>query len=588
MGILTVTFLSEWAIANMIFSRRLQHANILFSLCLLLAVTPLLLLHLVNLWKYRPHYEFIPLFLIGTIYLAWTRTPSIQSAVHTWWSRLLSGVLLATGFVVLSAATLLFSPWLGAIAAVLTLGGLAIVGTGTEGIRQLGAVWLLLWLIIPPPFRLDDTLIQMLQSVTAQGGSWLAELFSVPHLLAGNLIRLPERDLFLAEACSGINSQLVVVAAAALAVVMLHRSWLHALLLIASSLLWSSATNILRVGMVVAAGHHLDVDLATGALHELLGIGTVLVGLALILSTDQLLMAFFSPVLSARAENSFARDPLSYLWNQFLASHEWEHIPLDEDDVQTHVRQESPTENTVPQRPALAGLGLCKSALACGFLCVGGSSFACMILTTPEIRLHTAALAETTRQDWLPSAFQDWRLVKFREIERESSSDEGQHSQIWNYSGEQGDCQVSVDYPFLGWHEVTRCYRAHGWVVTGRTVHHDADKQGKQWSIVEVQMEKPTGDTASLFFSMVDTAGYPVTPRSKHWSGIHGKLAHSPLASLLRGENTRSVATTVQIQLLVISSGPTNITQQRNFFRQVRDRLYRQWFTKDQQQIAGR
>ena len=188
--------------------------------------------------------------------------------------------------------------------------------TEVEGIRQLGAVRLLLWLIVPPPFRLDDTLIQELQRVTAQGGSWLAELFSVPHLLAGNLIRLPWRDLFMAEACSGINSQLLVVATAALAVVMLHRSWLHTLLLLASALVWSSATNILRVGLVVAAGHHLDVDSATGLPHELLEIGTVMLGLALLYSTDQLLMACFSPIYSDYLESVSSVHILSYFLGQ--------------------------------------------------------------------------------------------------------------------------------------------------------------------------------------------------------------------------------------------------------------------------------
>ena len=571
----------------MTISRQLRNRKFAFSLALVLAVLPLLVLHLVNLWKHRPHYEFFPLFLVGVAFLAWTRTPPIQAAAQTWWSRGLSGLLLIAGLVTLIGATLLFSPWLGAIAAVLTLGGVAIVLTGVEGIRQLGAVWLLLWLIVPPPFRLDDTLIQALQRMTAQGGSWLAELFSVPHLLAGNLIRLPQRDLFMAEACSGIISQLVVVAAAALAVVMLHRSWLHALLLLASALVWSSATNILRVGLVVAAGHHLDVDLATGLPHQLLGVGTVLLGLALLYSTDQLLMACFSPIYSGRQEHTSNVHILSYFWDKYVASHTWEHVPLDEADF------ESSAENThslaapyalrAPHTRHLVG----QLLLAGGFLCLGATSIACMLLTTPKIRLHTADLADSTRQDWLPSTFQDWQFVEYRQVVRESNSDEGQYSQVWDYSGEQGHCQVSVDYPFLGWHEVTRCYRAHGWTVTGRSVHRDADKQGQQWPIVEVQMEKPTGDTASLLFSMVDTAGHPVTPRSKHWGGIRGKLARSPIVSLLRGENTRTVDTTVQMQVLVISPGPANTDQQRSFFRQVRDRLYGQWF-KNRHQVARR
>ena len=101
--------------------------KLVFSLSLLGAVLPLLLLHFGNLWTNRPHYEFFPILIAGVLFLAWSRTPPLRFAEQNGWSRLSTWLLLLAGLFVLALATLLYSPWLGAIAAILTIGGLAIV-----------------------------------------------------------------------------------------------------------------------------------------------------------------------------------------------------------------------------------------------------------------------------------------------------------------------------------------------------------------------------------------------------------------------------------------------------------------------------
>ncbi|MEE3371262.1 MAG: exosortase U [Planctomycetota bacterium] len=566
--------------------QRHEISKLLFSVSLLSAVLPLLLLHFANLWTNRPHYEFFPILIIGTLLLAWSRTPPVRLAEQNVWSRLASWLLLFAGLFVLAAATLLFSPWLGAIAAILTIGGVAIVWTGVEGIRQLHAVWLLLWMVVPPPFRLDDTLIYTLQGWTARGGSWLSEVASVPHLLMGNVIRLPGRELFVAEACSGVNSQLVLISAAAFITVILHRSPIHAAVLICSAVGWSVVANILRVTLVVVVAHHLDVDLSAGLFHEILGITMALLGLGLMLSTDQLMAAALGPIYGTAKDNEYASDMLSRCWNKFVASHEWEHIPLSD------LEQDAPDDTEQASTDVEPSVRLQKIQTVCGFLLSGAFvsvatlAIICSVMTAPVNHLETFDLAQVTHRDWLPKQYQDWQFVKYRKQERESSSDEGQYSQTWDYASELGSCQVSVDYPFVGWHELSRCYRAHGWTVSDRTVRYERDRQGKRWPLVELEMQKPTGVAARLLFALVDISGQPVIPRTTHWSGLRGKLASSPLLGLLRGKNTRSVKTAIQLQLLVVSGTPSDAEQQRAFYRQVRSRFHGHWFAQTRQ-LAG-
>jgi exosortase len=77
------------------------------------------------------------------------------------------------------------------------------------GVRQLLHWWLpitLLFLSIPLPALVLGTLALPLQLKASQIGASLLEWRDVPVLLAGNVIHLPGRSLFVTEACSGLRS----------------------------------------------------------------------------------------------------------------------------------------------------------------------------------------------------------------------------------------------------------------------------------------------------------------------------------------------------------------------------------------------
>lgn len=57
-------------------------------------------------------------------------------------------LLVASGFAALVWAVLLVSPWLGAIATLLSLGGVLLWAGGRGALRELTGDWLLLWLVL--------------------------------------------------------------------------------------------------------------------------------------------------------------------------------------------------------------------------------------------------------------------------------------------------------------------------------------------------------------------------------------------------------------------------------------------------------
>ena len=546
-----------------------RRAQLALAVLLLASHLPFFVLHLISLWRYRPHYEFFPVLLAAFAWLVWKRWPS--EAVHTRASRLTAWFLLLLGLVCLAASVVLFSPWLGAVAAVFSGGGLLLLLAGQAAFRQLLSVWLLLWLTIPPPFRLDDQLIRFLQSLTARFCSVLLELMHVEHLLAGNVFRLPNRELFVAEACSGINSQLVLIAASVLLVILLHRAWLHAILLIAASVFWSVVANTARVTLIVLVAVQWDIDLSDGWQHEVLGHTLALTGILLLLSTDQLLASLFAPVLDFRlarmqGEHEYvplAADPLSRLWNVAIARKS-EDAPESREEVGTVA-----SSAIVGKRSLLA---------VAPFGCLGVLQLALLLAPhTPGIRAET--LADVFQEDSLPQRLGSWQRDSYQEIERSATSDSGRFSRTWVYQSADGVARVSVDFPFGGWHELSECYRGNGWTRVRRTVRQEASLG----PFVQVDLSKPNGEIGYLLFSLYDGAARTVEPESTDWTWLRRKLALNPLLDLFRGQAVSpETRTTLQIQTFVDGSYPLDQSQRQSVedtYLDVRRQIVNRWQT---------
>ncbi|MBV6522319.1 MAG: hypothetical protein MNPFHGCM_02467 [Gemmatimonadaceae bacterium] len=118
----------------------------------------------------------------------------------------LGSVLVALGVSTRVVAALAAEAFGGRLALILCIAGLVIAGWG---VRQLRAWWLpavLLALAVPLPDIIVGSLALPLQFEASRLGASLLELRGVPVHLDGNVIRLPGRELFVTEACSGLRS----------------------------------------------------------------------------------------------------------------------------------------------------------------------------------------------------------------------------------------------------------------------------------------------------------------------------------------------------------------------------------------------
>jgi exosortase len=142
------------------------------------------------------------------LYLAWKGgiSPSARA------QRVLGIAMLSVAVVLRYLAGLAAELFTMRFSMVLALFGLVVFAWG---VRQLMHWWLpvlLIVLSIPLPVVVLSSLALPLQLKASQIGAALLEWRQVPVLLNGNVIHLPGRTLFVAEACSGLRSLTSLIA----------------------------------------------------------------------------------------------------------------------------------------------------------------------------------------------------------------------------------------------------------------------------------------------------------------------------------------------------------------------------------------
>jgi len=150
------------------------------------------------------------------------------------------------------------------------LGGAAALVVFGLGFRQLLHWWLpftLLVLSVPIPDVVLGTLALPLQFKASQMGAALLEARQVPVQLAGNVIHLPGRSLFVTEACSGLRSLTALIALGLLMGGFWLRSPWGRGLVLAASIPVAVGLNGLRVFLTGFLAYFVDPGLSDGFMH---------------------------------------------------------------------------------------------------------------------------------------------------------------------------------------------------------------------------------------------------------------------------------------------------------------------------------
>jgi exosortase len=447
-------------------------------------------------------YQHFPFILAAVVYLFWTRwrertpRPSAPTA-----SRFAVMGLLALAWAVHGVAVFLYEPWFAAASAIVLTGAGLLWISRSYRVPGVWAVWLILWLLVPLDQLLDASLTVSLQSLSSRVSSHVLDLIGVNHLMRGNVLELPARQLFVDEACSGIVSVMSVIACAMIFAVWARRSAIHILLLLLASVGWAITMNIARITTIAATYVWWDWDLSEGMPHEILGLILFCVTFVAMISTDRLLAFTLSPIGDfddRLTKGNFiirAFDWLSSLGSQKL----------------------EPSNNALAGDPDKMGLAVpAKPLMAVGiaFGVLGVVQLVAWGNVSGAVS-STEQFAMQIGEDILPPVIGEWKRRSFEVIEREKNDNYGEYSKFFVYDGPEGlQLNASFDFPFTGsWHDVTKCYVLSGWTMSRREVKPAlvADR-GEQWNYIEAEFVNVSDRKGFLVFSIFDRHGEPASP----------------------------------------------------------------------------
>jgi exosortase len=530
--------------------RRRAVANAVLIACFALAQFPLLAVFFQRLWS-NEHYRAFPLLLLASAWLFYRRWPDTVVSLN-WRDRLVGLASLLVGFALQTAAVYLWSPWL-AYASALFLGLFLLVQLGYgAAIPELGGVWLMLWLLLPLPAELDRELVLWLQNVSSHTASTWLDALGYNHVLSGHVIHVPGQRFLVEEACSGTNSFFVMLSLAAMFVVALRYPLLPALLLLASTLVWAIVANALRIVLLVTLFAGAGINLTTGLGHTMLGLGTFGIALLLLLSTDRFLLFLLAPTRPPDVPTLDARDK-----NGQGSSANAEAVGGD-----------VPVESAGVARSLL---GRFATVLVIVTLLFFGAAQIYAVANSDqpyarerEVESETLAEVERVGLSLDASAIQQvpegWEFVRFDQQDRSRAI--GTHSSLWEFRRGDSTAQISLDFPFPGWHELPICYTIQGWELMNRSILPNAgDHLDETSATLAFEMENPTGEFGYVMVSLFDRQGTRLPPPpnpSWTWDGFVEDVM-SRLSR--RGIAPEKIRPVYQFQIFLSSKSPLTLRE---------------------------
>jgi len=519
---------------------------VVFWISIYVALLPFMVLYSIAMW-HQPLYQYFPFLLLGVFGLAYMRS----DGSFRFPEGRLSITCAVIAILVLILAAVLASSWLGAIAFILFTVSFFSTLRGQDG-RKLTYLTLPLLMFVRAPQMWTYAVMFRLQGMTTKLSSVLLDVAGIPHDHAANTIELADKKLFVAEACSGVQSLFTMCFLAFLLLVYRRRTLLLTPVYLAAAIVLAVLGNIIRVTSIAVFQAWFEVDLSVGWQHELVGYIALAISAGVLLSFDHLISLFFHPVEAS--ETAILDNPLLVAWNRIFRKRDYATFKS-----QASSRKTGQGSNQSRYEAALEAASQTRGYRLLGYRIVVGIAFACAVMMigwklfrTPDRRpiVATDAILFQPSDQFLAAADVPITVIGHQRV-RDSQfgiyDRLGKNADVWQCGiGERrGDFVISQ--PYIGWHELTVCYRVLDWNMLGRKT---IEFPGSREPIVMGSFFKD-GLYGSLFFSGVNSNGE--LPRTPGYSPSARALA--PIYPLIMddfAERTGS-AQTVMIQYWTVS-----------------------------------
>ena len=282
--------------------RRLVLAGLALTGAMALTVFAPILYYMVLHWRQVPDYSHGFLVAPLAVYFAWAQKRKLKRAPvePSWW-----GVLpLALGLTALIVGRLGVELMAMRVAFVLTLHGLVLLLAGRHVYKILAFPLFFLFLMVPLPQSLVNLIAFPLQLGAADLAVSVLHVLGYPVLREGNIIHLPESQLFVAEACSGLRSLMALGTLGVVLAYFFRKNWVDRVIVVLSTIPIAVLVNAFRVGLTSVLTLNYGMEMAEGVIHQTEGFFTFGLAFALLLGECRLIDAARERILQKkRSEN---------------------------------------------------------------------------------------------------------------------------------------------------------------------------------------------------------------------------------------------------------------------------------------------
>ncbi len=493
---------------------------VLLGLLWAVAFSPCFLLHFSQLAS-TDHLSHFPLTILLACFLFYESRALLPTVSLRW--TVYGMALAAVSLVILAGACYLKSGWLGTLSAIVCLWALFELAGGIKARRAMRRGWIMLFALLQPPFGLDLSLIIGLQKVASRvAGTWL-DWQGIANLVSGVVIRTPQSDYLIDEACSGVNSLFAAFAVALFWLLYSRHGMIRSAIFLAAVVFWVLLLNAIRVWAIVYAGVRYQADLTAEPNHTLLGIATFGGAMLLSASTEYLMCFIWPPPYAVE----------------------------DDPDSDPNVRSKpDETYRTLDvKRIARIAVPICLAV----FAITAASYYRPASETVARGNLTNTSLVPVLGKSSMPASLGSWELKDAKRIERNSSDAFGMVSETWTYHNGNSPLLVSLDGPYDGWHDLGYCYGATGWQLRDAQNIQLATTAGQTpMTCVELNLYRGDGNSSLVLFTCFDSTGAVVEPPASHgsvWRNITNRLGMSDASKTSNGKAV--VPPVFQVQMIL-------------------------------------
>ena len=287
-----------------------------------------------------------------------------------------------------------------------------------------------------------------------------------------------------------------------------RRLWLTPLYLMLAIGL-AVAGNTLRVSIVALAHHFIELDLAEGWAHDVLGYCTLCLAIFFLMSADHLLIAVFHPLPSE--SDTSGQNPLIQIYNFFFG----ENKKVELSEFRTNAAGDTDSFFYRLNGLITSRTGLVVSGCLIAIILIGSVVQASRVEVNraPEALVRSVVLFEPDKS-LLDSQFESIDIISHEMTRNGSEPRLGQNADLWEFQTDGLRGQIVLSQTYSGWHELCVCYQNMSWNLLDRDVTEPieiidspTDQSTDDETFITARFKRNDNLYGYLFFTAVNQDG---------------------------------------------------------------------------------